>query len=139
MYKLDTLVLSHATKDNWENGCVLDSTTKILEIDDEYVLSSSLEYLINLCMEFTKQTNKQNVLLNSCDEIGRLDIQFNTLKPHVFNKLTDASKARWQKGEIDTYLHDVSFTITELRQGNERAIFEPCDLTSKNLKGYSVN
>ena len=115
--------LKFKEQDIFGEGCQPDTATT--EFDEYYEFKSdNLEKLIQELMIFCKVTDKQDVLLDSCDEKGRVDIQrYETLKGRV---ATEKDLELWKEGKLDLYLTCFSFRV---KQNND------VDLSS--LKGYS--
>lgn len=59
-------------EDNWENGCSLDAT--FFSGNDRFAAETQDE-LIQKLMDFSGADDRENVLINSCDDLGRIDIQ----------------------------------------------------------------
>lgn len=110
LYRLSNNVISHSEKDVFIQGCVGGSTTEFHDIG-EFFTTDNLQLIIDKINEFCGSKDNANLLINSCDENGRIDCQVLTVKPHKFNTVSQKSLDSWTNGERDLYLNDVSFTI----------------------------
>lgn len=115
LYRLSTSVISHSEKDIFNEGCVGQSTTEFHDIDQ--VITDKLEIIIDKINGFCGSLDNANLLINSCDEDGRIDCQVLTVKPHRFNKVSTKSLALWKNGEKDLYLNDISFYVETSENG----------------------
>ena len=88
-----------AEKDSFENGC--DFTSSQTSLIDLKIESCSLSEVIEEFMSFVSCDDKKSVIIDSCDEDGRIDIQVTengegyTPSPYQIEQ--------WKKGEFDLY------------------------------------
>lgn len=111
---LFTANIVHRELDIFDTGCEIEggitqffgSHLEELEIEGE----SLKELLNNVCKYFNVDIN--SILLNSCDELGRLDVQTYTKGTTAikcsYNKYAKAFKA----GDHGLYLNNISGTVT---------------------------
>lgn len=98
-----TFSLKISERDNYTNGCdPFNSHTSF--IDDLSFESDNLASLLSdICKHFNVTMN--SIMLNSCDEIGRIDVQTYT-KTLKGNKCTyNAHKKGFIDGKFDLYLN----------------------------------
>lgn len=90
-------------QDNYNNGCFGDS--KMEHLEDVIILkSATLKGLINkVCNKFN--VSNDSILLNSCDEIGRIDVQTSTLKAGQVRDSYKKHQDRFTAGELDLWLN----------------------------------
>lgn len=107
--------IAHSQKDNWENGCIGQTQTQFVNGRDWECSSSTLQSLLAaLCDEFSAPM--ESVSLDACEELGRLDIQVNQLKPFECAKLSNKSLEKWKRGEIDVWLTDYTFHVIRIEE-----------------------
>ena len=85
--------------DNYENGCDPDSTQQVSI--DYLIQSQDINDLIDKAMSFVGVSDFQNVLLNSCGENGRLDIQ--VYETEIGEAATQWNIEQWEKGNLTLY------------------------------------
>ena len=96
-----------AELDSWENGCDPDSTR--WEDGNESFTAETEDKLIAQLMEFCDVTDKQNVLINSCDQDGRIDLQrYEDEQGCVANA---GEMESFKRGEINLYLACYTFNV----------------------------
>lgn len=98
-----------AEEDNWENGCSLDSSTAF-DGRDNFHAETETE-LIEKLMAFTGETEKQNVLINSCDEDGRLDIQ--VYENENGERASEREMELFKKNECRIWLATYTFQVSQ--------------------------
>jgi len=64
--------------------------------------------------------------LNSCGEIGRLDIQKLSTRRGSFHNPSTDTMDKWKRGEKTLYFQNITLYITEVGEGEVR---KPCDLS----------
>jgi len=107
-------------EDIFADGCQPRTNNQTQHYGEDEFSNKTLEGLIKELMEFCKVTSKENVLLNSCDESGRVDIQrMETEKGRVATK---SDIERWKKGELRLWDACFVFTILEEREANFRSL-----------------
>lgn len=110
LYRLLSNVISHSDKYNFNYGCVGEGTTEFHDLGETFV-TDTLDIIIGKISSFCGSKDLSDLLINSCDENGRVDCQVMTVKPHKFNRVSDKSLTLWKNGEKDLYLNDVCFII----------------------------
>jgi len=103
--------LKISERDNFENGCdPFNSNTRIINIEFE---SSDLSTLLReICKYFNVRID--SVLLNSCDELGRIDVQTYT-KTLKGNKCSyDQYADGFKLGNYDLFLNCFIGRVTTL-------------------------
>ena len=109
-----TFNLKISERDNWVNGCdPFNSNSQF--IDDIEISADNLGSLLRkICKYFN--VSMDSVLLNSCDEIGRIDVQTYT-KTLKVNKCTyKANKDGFKNGEFDLFLNCFIGEVTTIPQ-----------------------
>ena len=110
---------AYAEVDNFENGCLSEGgKNEFMPASGwECKADSFPELLDNLKREF-KATSDDDFLLNSCDELGRLDLQVYQREAFNCANVSEASMKAWKAGTMDLYLtcytFQVSFVVTEI-------------------------
>ncbi len=113
-----------AAEDSYKDGEIgLSSSSG----SDDIFEANSIDELIPKLMEFVNVDERDNVLLNSCDDIGRIDIQ----KQENEDGETPTPKeiAEWKKGKKVLYNSTYTFNV-------ERHIIDIVDLSG--IEGYSI-
>lgn len=87
--------------DNFENGC--DGGC----VQDEVDISIQAETINELLIAVQKYFNVtgESLLLNSCDEIGRLDVQTMTKSKKAIRDSYSKYKTEFENGDCDLYLN----------------------------------
>ena len=94
--------------DSFEHGC----TGKTRTLSDDYFKASAatLDGLIDILkVEFCADDNC--VFLNSCEDLGRLDIQVEQREPFKCAKPSAATMHRFKAGEINLFLTCYTFQV----------------------------
>lgn len=101
--------IAHASLDSYANGCELEAKT---EFSSEFsIVANSLQALITgLCSHF-KANPDDDVLLDCCEEDGRLDIQVHQREAFEIAEPSKATIAAWKEGKLSLYLTDYSFQV----------------------------
>lgn len=99
--------------DNWEDGCQIDSSKSYF--NDEFYLSaaSMRELIAGLIKEFNA-TDINDFLFDSCEELGRLELQVMQRVPFVQQKPSNETIKKWKSGKIDLYLTCYMFYVTRI-------------------------
>lgn len=106
-------IIRHSDNDEWENGCTLESASDF----PEWEIPQSFETPAALLAYIAKKTgesDKSTYLFDSCDETGRIDVQFNALT-HGAKKASAADIEEWKAGRVKMRLVGISFYIEERR------------------------
>jgi hypothetical protein len=103
----------HREKDNFENGCIGGCITEFFG-DDLEAITVQDKTLTGLIEGIQNRFNvkRDSILLNSCDELSRLDIQtytkgFNAVKCS-YNQHSEGFKA----GKYDLYFNNITGYVT---------------------------
>lgn len=137
MYTLK-LALVHSELDNHENGCDPDSNkTRFFGYEGELhdkrdtVEAETLEGLLKEVGKLFNVDWKQGLLLDSCEELGRLDVQTYTKGTQAIKCSYKRYESDFKSGKINLYLNNISGTVTKTPEGlNLTAILE----SENNLK-----
>lgn len=94
-------------EDVFENGCQPDTGTT--NYGSDTIVGKTIEDLVNKCQEAVMSDSKEDIILDSCDEIGRLDISI--IENADGYKATAFEIARWKLGHIKLYSSIYSFRL----------------------------
>lgn len=111
---------------NYKKGCD-PATTNHFGGNDMFT-APTVDELIGKLMAFCDTKDKQNVLINSCDEIGRVDIQ--VMETDEGYSAGTREIERWKEGIETLWLACYSFHIEKIQA-------EPVDLSTLTDKEYS--
>lgn len=102
-----------AELDNFENGCHGKSQTEFVKASDWECKADTLKELVQ---KLTSEFNGENdcVMLNSCEELGRIDLQ--VYQRQAFDNAKPSAKTleNWKAGKIDIYLTDYIFNVQQV-------------------------
>ncbi len=98
--------------DNWEQGCQMEGGKS--GMDGSVFKADTLPALIALLNEHTGNKDMQNVLMNSCDEKGRIDIQ--VYENERGTPMTKAHEAKWKEGKAIVYLACYTFRVERIEE-----------------------
>lgn len=115
-----------AEEDVYSEGCKAENCVNASGNDS--FNSENLDDLIKKLMVFVGTDNKEDVLLNSCDEIGRVDIQ--QMENDEGYTATEGQLKKWKEGKAKLWLACYTFNIEEVKD---------VDLSVLNGLGYSEN
>lgn len=105
--------LKLSEEDHWENGCDPD-TSQTTSNDDITFTSDTPEDLIEQLMGFCATSNKDSVMLNSCEDIGRVDIQ---LMENEFGYAASRAEIEdWKLGNVKLYAVTYSFRVENVER-----------------------
>lgn len=111
---LFTANVVHREKDNFENGCDPDTSITHFfgcDLEELTIEGKSLKELVkNICEHFNVDLN--SILLDSCEELGRLDVQTYTKGTSAIKCRYNSLKKGFKAGEYDLYLNNISGTVT---------------------------
>lgn len=96
-------------EDNWENGCLRD-TEQVFDYDVKFEAKSLKELLVKIKEHFGVEN--EDMLLNSCDVKGRLDIQ--RLEDEQGCKLYGYELEKWKHGKKKAWLVCYSYKVYEV-------------------------
>lgn len=89
--------------DNYVNGCGNECKTDFLD-EPIVILGESKEALLKaVCKQFN--VNMGSVLLNSCDEVGRIDVQTYTKGSSGTKCVYDKYQEGFKRGDYDLWLN----------------------------------
>lgn len=109
--------------DSFENGCHGKSQYESVRASDWSCEADSFQDLIdNLKREF-KATSNDDFLLNSCDELGRLDLQVYQREAFNCARVSEASIESWKAGKIDLYLTCYTFQVSIVQTEIDLMVF----------------
>lgn len=105
--------IAFSEQDNYENGCILE--TSQTEFNDHYECKAdNLKDLIaKLTLEFSA-SSVEDFLFDSCDELGRLDLQVYQTKPFHCSKPNSSTLDQWKQGKRDMWLTCYSFKVIQV-------------------------
>lgn len=101
--------LKIAEEDNWEDGCQIDSTVSFS--GDDRFAGRTIEDLIDDLLNFTGG-EIDGVMLNCCDEDGRIDIQ--VYEDEDGTPANPSQMERFKKGEERIWLATYTFMVEEV-------------------------
>ncbi len=101
--------LKFTEEDDYQNGCNPESSQT--ELNCLSFESDTIQGLVMEIKEFFEVT-ADDVLLNSCDEVGRLDVQ--RMENSRENKPGKKQIEAWQKEQCKLYAALYSFEVTKI-------------------------
>ena len=102
--------IKHAEEDIYACGCQPD-TGSIFDGSDRFQ-AATIPELIESLMSFTGCNDRESVLLNSCDEPGRVDIQ--TMETEEGYPATESDIATWKQGHKRLWLATYTFHVEKV-------------------------
>jgi hypothetical protein len=124
-------IVKLAEKDSFENGC--DPRSSQFSTIDLQIESLSLSEVIDNLMTFTSCTDKKSVLIDACEEDGRIDIQV-TENGEGYTPSTYQIE-QWKKGEFDLY----AVTYTAQIEKHVVSSINIADLLGDKSKDFASN
>lgn len=109
-----------AEQDDWEHGC--DPETGYSVGGDDHWSAETVEGLLRSLRHFVGVPHDYEILLDACEEDGRVDIQ--VLETADGYTASDRDIEKWKQGEIALWSATYSFII-------ERVTREPVRLTEE--------
>ena len=107
--------IAHSEIDNWDQGCI--GTTKTEWGDWYSIEADSIAGLLEkLSQDFCAASNA-DVLLDSCDEDGRIDLQVWQAGAFEVGNVDEDLIANWKAGKIDLWLTCYSFQVEKVVTG----------------------
>lgn len=103
--------IKYTEEDNFEKGCI--GKTQQADGNDQFS-SDTVQGVIDLVSGFVGNNDKESILLNSCDEVGRLDIQVTEDEngmPAIPAQIED-----WKIGQCRLWLACYSFQVQEVER-----------------------
>ena len=110
MEYLAQATIAFSEEDEYLNGCIL-GTSRDYYLEEEFK-ADNLGNLLQFITEYYNVT-KENLTLNSCDEIGRLDLTRMETKPFG-PKANEESLKLWREGKKKLYYTVYSFRISRI-------------------------
>lgn len=99
-------------EDVFAQGCV--GQTRCYGDNSMRFKAASLDGLIKALMEFTGTDDRENVMLDACDEEGRIDIQI--LENDDGCAASKAEIEKWRDGKCRLWLADYSFRVEQVER-----------------------
>lgn len=117
--------LAHSEQDNYEIGCHSKCLTEFMSKSDFTMCANSLDELIEgLRIDFCAN-DINDFLLNSCEELGRLDLQVLQREPFKTAKPNNKTMQEWKDGKFDLWLTCYTFHVEIVQcEIDLQAIFE---------------
>jgi hypothetical protein len=110
MYTIDgALFISEL--DNYEMGCIETAANMHVEL---HIKESTLPNLIDELKRQFNIKNNEEMSFNSCDELGRIDISFTSLKPHSFERASAGSFEKFKRNEVKLYINTYSVYVEKI-------------------------
>ena len=124
--------LVHSDLDNYQNGCTGKGSSRFIE--PIVLKAETLSRLIEIvCKHFNVE--KDALLLNSCEELGRVDVQTYTKTLNSLRCQYYSNKIKYMEGIIPLYLNNISGYITVQAEGFDLESI----LNNENTKGLENN
>ena len=101
-------------EDNFEDGCFGETKTEFLNASQWDCKADTLDNLID---SLKNEFKCEDVMLNSCGEAGRIDIQAHQRRPFLIGKLSDATQQKFSNGDINLFLTCYSFKVEIMQTG----------------------
>jgi hypothetical protein len=105
--------LIHREKDNFEQGCIGGSITEFFgdHLEDITLQDKTLTGLIK-GIQNRFNVSRDDILLNSCDELSRLDIQTYTKGFRAIKCSYKQHSEGFKAGKYDLYLNNITGYVT---------------------------
>ena len=124
-YKVNSFIW-HCEEDNFENGC--DPETSETNTGEMGISSNKLTDVLEAVKLQLGCKNNDEIELNACEEDGRIDFQFMSLKPFSVFRASDKSLSKFRSGDINLYFNCVSVYVDTV----EQLRIDPTILTNQN-------
>lgn len=105
--------IKFAEEDSFENGCLPETSRCMVDKSMRFV-GATKEDLIAALMEFVGCKDKGSVLLDACDEIGRVDIQ--VMETDEGHTAGDRDIEYWRANMQRLWLCDYSFRVEQVER-----------------------
>lgn len=113
LYKLNKGFIKFVGKDSFESG-ELEDSTYFNNLDNDFY-STSLELIKEVLVEelLEKGYNSEDleIVINACEENGRIDVNFTSTKEKSYHLPDDKSLKKFENGEINLYNVTLSFYV----------------------------
>jgi hypothetical protein len=103
------LQLVSSELDHWENGCTGEYSVNFWDL--EFKAETEQKLIDKITSHFGVTVDY--LLFNACEEIGRLDVQLQTLNMFDEYQLTKSELEEFKLGNIKAYLTTFSFQVFE--------------------------
>lgn len=113
-YQIDTL-WKHTEQDDYQQGCLPD-TTIAHEVNVTFQ-ADSIAGVIEKVAKWLGITDKDNILLNSCDEAGRVDFQVHEDAEGI--AASERELKHWRQGACDLWLATYTAQVDLVTTGIE--------------------
>lgn len=120
LLKLNKGYIKRIAEDNYEEGEIKDSTYFNNLDSDFYSTSLELikEVIVEELLEKGYTSEDLEIVINACEEKGRIDVYFTSTKEKSYHVVDDKSLKAFEKGEINLYNVTLSFYVdTSTNQG----------------------
>ena len=97
--------------DIYADGCQPD-TSETQFFDHITIDANDINQLLDAVAEFFG-VPRADIVLNACDEIGRIDIQWYSTERNLPGPLGPATLERWKNGELNLYLNNASLYVEQ--------------------------
>ncbi len=94
-------------EDIFEEGCQPETATS--SVGSDRFTDETIEGLLEKLMQFAGVDEKEAMLRNACDEVGRVDIQ--RMENCFCTEPTDYEDEAWREGKIKLYLATYMFYV----------------------------
>lgn len=112
--------LKYSEEDVFASGCIPEISSTIFT--RETLKEDTLEKLIKTCAQNVGCEDESNILKDSCDEKGRLDIQ--VLEDAEGEPATESQIAAWKVGKCRLWAATYTFYITSIIEDKVSLITE---------------
>lgn len=116
--------LAFSEIDNWAQGCIGPSKMEILNDQAWSIESDSFDGLIDQLSKGFCATSDKDFLLNSCDEMGRLDLQVVQRVPFNPTKLSEKILTEWKSGKRELWLTNYSFDVIQVVENSDLTLIK---------------
>lgn len=107
-------IIKNSEVDSWENGCMPETAeTEFIDSYDREATFKNPADCIDWIKEFTGVKAAGAFLLDSCDEIGRIDVQYAAIT-RTGKQAREEDIDKWKDGKRIMYFVDCSFYIEEI-------------------------
>lgn len=100
--------IAFSDRDNFEKGCIGRHEHESMPPSVFSLTANTLDQLLDV---LSAEFKSKHFLLNSCETMGRVDLQAYQRKPFKCEKPSKATMAAWGNGEIDLWLTCYTFHV----------------------------
>ena len=119
--------IATSEKDIFDKGCVETVKHEHLDLD---LQAETLELLINELKVYFNVKSNTDLSINACDEQGRIDIDWHSLKPLNYSRVSKANWLKFTANEISClYLNRISVQVEQIQ------VTKPLIVEAEYLKG----